>query len=794
MDPILPLRQRRRFSRTMAAALLASLLVLAPPRLLPDSAPSQGIASVALASPGPRETGGDGALLNEILPAPRERFESEWVELYNPGEEVASVGGWTLDDIEGGGSRPYRIPEGAEVPPRGYLVLSGTTTGVRLNNDGDTLRLLDETGALVDSFSYESTEYDVSFARMPDGGAEWKSSRQPTPGGPNPAPSSGASRGLLITQVYYHAYPGAADEFVALTNPSPDIPVELDGWSVTDGDSSALLPEGAELPPGGTIFLTGSASDFLRDMGRLPDFEAQSTTPSVGRVGVEGSWPSLSNEGGWVALRDPTGESIDVYAWGRAYGGEGWTGDASPALGAGRVARRALGPAGEWLDTNSSLDWPVSRATIVGRTDFPPASFEASEVVSFTSPDCSFDVLSGELAGARDTILLALYQLESLEMASLLEAALERGVMVRILLEGQPVAGLTDQERALARALHQSGAEVLFMAGNASAGSGGRYAYMHAKYCVIDNETSIVMSENWSPSGVPRDPSYGNRGWGVVVRSRGLAAHLSELFLQDSNPAMRDVHPYSPGGGVFGPPPEGSEPNASAPKGSYAPRFAPARHGGTRVSTVLSPDNSLAPNASVLGLIESASRSLLIELLSCSPDWGESGPNPYLEAVVSAARRGVRVRALLDGSYLNPSESGRDNSEVVNRLNYIAAKEGLDMEARLAGMRGVSTLHNKGLVADGERVLVSSLNWGRTSALENREVGLIVEGVGPASYFEAVFMTDWNLTVGGGGGEGGGGGGPEEGPGACLPLAVVAALATLALFVAAGRRRGRLRY
>lgn len=766
------------------------LITLLASLLPPLSNPPVIRMALAATARGPGEA--TTIVINEFLPAPRELYECEWVELYNPGSESLDIGGWVFDDVGAGGSRPFTIPLGTVVAPQGHLLLNSTLTGVHLNNEGDTVCLLDPTGEIVDSFTYTTAEYDISFARVPDGG-EWRAGVRPTPGSPNGNPQSAEGAGrLLITQVYYHAYSRRRDEYVAVTNPSPHLSVDVSGWRLADGDSYARFPDGTVIRPGATLFVTGSASDFLHDTALLPDFETLNTTPSVPEATKSGSWPSLSNNGGRIELWDAMGGLIDVFVWGKEYHGAGWTGKPSPLTGAGMVARRALDPAGRWLDTNTSLDWPESRVTVVGRSELSWDIFEAEEVVTFVSPDCSFDVVSREIAGARSRVLLALYQLESLRLTESLIDARARGVGVTVLLEGQPVASLTAQEKALAAMLHGAGATLFFMAGDAPSGSGRRYACMHAKYCVIDNETSIVTSENWVPSGIPEDTSYGNRGWGAVVRSRGLASYLTSLFFLDAQPIMRDIVPYSPSDARFASAP-GLLPNSTVPSGGYKATFGPARFSGVRVSPVVSPDTSTLPNASILALLETATDTILIEQLACSPNWsrdGEDRPNEYLEAVVAAARRGVRVRVLLDASF--PQSSGV-NQDVANELNYLALRENLDLEARVARVPGIQSLHNKGLVVDGRRALVSSLNWVGSAALDNRELGLIIEGEGPASYFEQVFWLDWNLT----GGSGGRGGRGETAPIWGLPCPVImiagVAVAGLASVTIALRRRRRSR-
>jgi endonuclease YncB( thermonuclease family) len=58
-------------------------------------------------------------VINEVLPAPQTAFAKEFVEIYNPGTQPVDLGGYVLDDIEGGGSAPYTIPAGTVIPTGG---------------------------------------------------------------------------------------------------------------------------------------------------------------------------------------------------------------------------------------------------------------------------------------------------------------------------------------------------------------------------------------------------------------------------------------------------------------------------------------------------------------------------------------------------------------------------------------------------------------------------------------------------------------------------------------------------
>jgi hypothetical protein len=56
----------------------------------------------------------------------------------------------------------------------------------------------------------------------------------------------------------------------------------------------------------------------------------------------------------------------------------------------------------------------------------------------------------------------------------------------------------------------------------------------------------------------------------------------------------------------------------------------------------------------------------------------------------------------------------------------------------------VTKLHNKGVIVDGESVLISSINWGDNSILQNREMGLILHSTAITEIYEASWWEDWN--------------------------------------------------
>ncbi|MFH1875254.1 MAG: lamin tail domain-containing protein [Pseudomonadota bacterium] len=128
--------------------------------------------------------------INEVLPNPVGSDDEEWIELYNAGDQDVDLLGWTLDDAEGG-SAPFKIEESFIIKAEGYLILERSKTGVVLNNDSDSVVLLDPAGAQISAYQYESCQEGASWAYFEgepgETGAttEWLETKELTPGEKN---------------------------------------------------------------------------------------------------------------------------------------------------------------------------------------------------------------------------------------------------------------------------------------------------------------------------------------------------------------------------------------------------------------------------------------------------------------------------------------------------------------------------------------------------------------------------------------------------------------------------------
>ncbi|PXF53887.1 MAG: hypothetical protein C4B56_00340 [Candidatus Methanophagaceae archaeon] len=528
---------------------------------------------------------------------------------------------------------------------------------------------------------------------------------------------------LLITEVYPKTMvKGEPDEYIVLINNCAHS-VDIANWSITDNEAKFTFPH-VSIPPGREIYLARKTAVYAR-----PDADVIVATLKL----KPGTAFALRDRGDEVILRDNHGRVADVLIYGDSpYNGPGWRGEPLKKPLSGMVFHRKA-----YEDTDTASDWVILPP---GASYHPPEliSVTNTSVTTFVSPDCSFTALKSELDNASSSLYLNLYEFDNNKLLEPILDALHRGVRVYLLLEGRPVGGMEDEERYIAEQIASNGGTVRF--------AHDRFLN-HAKYAIIDDKTLILMSENWKYTGVPYDRTYGNRGWGIVIRNREIAHYFMDLFLDDLQRAKADTNTetdasLSRGMGIGMKMNSKSQMEKEIPAGGYyTPVFKP--HTMTTnftVIPVLAPDSALS-SGTILDMIRNAKRYIHVELFSAAMYWGDE-PNPFISALVEASRRGCDVKILLDSKYL---ENDNNNDEVVSALNRIARSSNLSLEAKLADLDslGLAKVHNKGLVVDGKKVLITSLNWNAHS-IYNREAGVIIDNSAIASFYDRVFLYDWN--------------------------------------------------
>ena len=563
---------------------------------------------------------------------------------------------------------------------------------------------------------------------------------------------------LLITEVYYNSQMDetleargsyGTDEYIRIDNPM-ETAVDLFGYVIEDNEGSVEFPP-LILPPKHHAVLSGNGTAYLRLTGHLPDGEYEVNSSALVPDGfVSTTPPRLGNQGDRIQLRNESVIVDEIVYGGYGGGTTSWTGPNILGVSVGRILRRQPGPFGGWAETNSSTDWRSPGEPRAGQSHFDSEEFKVPvRLTAFVSPDSSYSVLEQTIRSANKTIHAELYEFTNPELAALLAERAEAGVEVFLLLEGSPVGGIQEAEKYSARLVVDSGGKVRFLASDPLTDLGTRYVFLHSKFVVIDGDVLVLGTENWGQTGIPKDPSFGNRGWGIRVESEALASWFEAVFFDDWDPGRFDSIPFAHDSDRFGDPSTTFRPSPS-PVGSYVPRHRTFEVRGTySLKPFLAPDHTFTQDP-ILELIQGAQDSLLVNQFYITPNWSRSDgrvPNEYLGALVDAARRGVHVKVLLDSFYYNvePTDS-QSNLATLEYLLDLADREALPLEAKLIdlGLSGLEKLHAKGMVVDNRTTLISTINWNYASPARNREVGLILEEASVARYFASVFYADWS--------------------------------------------------
>jgi phosphatidylserine/phosphatidylglycerophosphate/cardiolipin synthase-like enzyme len=604
--------------------------------------------------------------------------------------------------------------------------------------------------------------------------------------GKQPAPR------LLLDEICYDAAePGEGEggESFAVVNVG-ERKQRLDGWAVTDNEGLWRFPPGSVLAPGATLHVARSMERFTWEFGFAPDL-ALDRQPTPGD-----SLLILDNGGDELVLINARGRVVDAVVWeaGWAEAQPGWSGAAAapfrfndyvPAEGQVLWRKRSL-ESGRRLDTNAATDWigdPVDPRLGMS-VAYPGWDRErfldtarcegVAEVTALVSPDNSFAGVRDFLRSATASLEIETYLFTHAGLADELVAAMERGVRVTMLLDGEVFGargGTYDVVRAVARRIdeHPSGRGGVFFWRNGDdprhtgmdADLPDRYNHCHQKFILADRRRLLVSSDNFTQSSLPDDDpadgTSGARGAFLITDAPCVLERAIAIWEADFDPqGQRDIHRYVPREGLAE-----SPPRPGSARAGYLPVQAEPFSARERVRVELSqsPDNALRPDRGYLGHLREAGRGdlVLVEQQYERAWWGygqERAPNPRLDAYLEAARRGARVRVLLSGS--DDEEGGAKNRLTAERFNTIALEEGIDLRIALGSLPGDrpgrgAPIHNKMLLVragDAHWCHVGSANGSETASRMNRELGLSIDSQGLFAYLAEVFTADW-LRAGG---------------------------------------------
>jgi cardiolipin synthase A/B len=398
-----------------------------------------------------------------------------------------------------------------------------------------------------------------------------------------------------------------------------------------------------------------------------------------------------------------------------------------------------------WVYVSLTLGWAI----------FGSTASEAFPVEVAEAPQNDLSLTLKAIDSARHSLAVNIYELSSQDITDALVRKINEGIKVEILEEGQPVGSYSAEQigrqHELVQAMQKSGndSDQFYLMRKRS--QGRRFHFDHAKYIVVDQKALLIGSENYSASGNPEDGNRGNRGWEVLLHDGNIASQFNALFEKDTDPSFGDLEELArrTKAALLSLLPELSLPSKMV---QSADESLPT-YEAESVQMITSPDTSLD---GLVAMIDGATSTLDLEMMTFSPKWGSTGKeSPLLTAVMNAARRGVNIRVLLNDESVfdhQPADSPKHkNRQTIHLLNQLAEDEDLKVEGRIADLykMGVSYIHNKGMLADSDQTLISSINWNQNSVENNREAAVILKSEPVHGHYRALFDSDWTVSRGG---------------------------------------------
>jgi phosphatidylserine/phosphatidylglycerophosphate/cardiolipin synthase-like enzyme len=387
----------------------------------------------------------------------------------------------------------------------------------------------------------------------------------------------------------------------------------------------------------------------------------------------------------------------------------------------------------ELVPRNCTLDGKYRKMSSIDSVDVGGA------FIAYASPDSTYAVTRRLFDAAREEILIAIYDFSADYVKDLLLTAMQRGVKVGLKLD----IDSADEEK-LFDELAKFGCKAV-PAPSCASDNLHYFPSSHEKVIVIDGEWALVQSGNYSNNSIPFNETdggdqanfvKGNRDMGVAVHSKPLAEFFARRIRADMKLELDAAGAQAARAAPRRPEPDLVE---AVPELLPADRF-PSKKFDTRtvaVTPVLSPDNYMTE---VPAFIASARKSILIEqqyIRSAQPEIAK------LLAAIASARANhpkLDVRIIL-GKLFSSKEVPKEKANLANLRKTYGLK--LAENIRYIDTKRFVHCHNKLVLVDGERVLVSSQNWSDAAVAKNREAGLLFRYPEIAQYFAKIFESDW---------------------------------------------------
>jgi len=288
-------------------------------------------------------------------------------------------------------------------------------------------------------------------------------------------------------------------------------------------------------------------------------------------------------------------------------------------------------------------------------------------------PDSTAAPIVALLASAKASLRLKMMEFDAPELIEAVAAAARRGVKVRVMLNAAGRGGVSDNAAARA-ALKAAGVEVL--------DAPHKLSVVHEKSLVIDDQSAMVMSCDWSAAG--------------LAEARDFVVHTTHRHEVDEVAACFDAD-------------------------WLHQRFKP--HG--RLRLVWGPLNA---RERVAEFIDAARHTLVVQ--------NARYQDPVMiERLVRAQRRGVALQLMAHAVHRMEAR------EITTDVGGLRMLDDLGVQVRRLKHH---RLHGNMLLVDGARAMVGSVNFSPASLDRRRELAIETDDAAAIKPLQLAALHDWS--------------------------------------------------
>jgi hypothetical protein len=375
---------------------------------------------------------------------------------------------------------------------------------------------------------------------------------------------------------------------------------------------------------------------------------------------------------------------------------------------------------------------------------------EPMQVVAHAGPDAGWPLLEPFFGRVKKQLTIGMYEFTAPHVVKSCVASIKPvGRKTSLVLQnrdekkdGTTIDDLTEQ--ATVDALTKAARSRLSFAWASVSGPDRLFATSyHIKVAVRDQQEMWLSSGSWRSSNqAPFDPIKDgdqsppllqryDRDWHILLTNKRLATLMEKYLLRDEKQAAAQEEALTV------PEPEfwvseayfrATDDEAKVVSKYRSPLNINRK---VRVQPLLTPDNYAEH---VLPLIQNATKSVYFQ--NQSLDARASGENgDVFESL---------LKALLD-KQKNP---GIDVRIIFRRFptmrQTLTGMKDFGFDTSKTKVRVQTNCHTKGIIVDGETVVVGSHNWTRAGTTLNRDASLIFFDQDIARYYQDLFLFDWN--------------------------------------------------